>query len=105
MISRPGFPHLAYKVGSNLESWLALLPARGSRLGLLSLAQELEGLPWRNSSLVLQLTGSVDNSVDGEGTTKEVELQKWARPLFADLRIVSGDHKCPQGSAYNRTVS
>jgi hypothetical protein len=34
-------------------------------------------------------------SIDGEGNIKEVELQKWARPLFADLLIVNGDHKCP----------
>ena len=34
-------------------------------------------------------------SIDGAGTIKEVELQKWARPLFADLLIVNGDHKCP----------
>jgi hypothetical protein len=41
-------------------------------------------------------------SVDGEGTIREVELQKWARPLFADLLIVNGDHVC-QGtsSAYH----
>ena len=38
-------------------------------------------------------------SIDGEGTIKEVELQKWARPLFADLPIVNGDHKCPQGNS------
>ena len=38
-------------------------------------------------------------SIDGEGTIKEVELQKWARPLFADLLIVNGDHKCPQGNS------
>ena len=34
-------------------------------------------------------------SIDGEGITKEVELQKWARPLLADLLIVNGNHKCP----------
>ena len=38
-------------------------------------------------------------SIDGAGTIKEVELQKWARPLFADLLIVNGDHKCPQGNS------
>ena len=38
-------------------------------------------------------------SIDGEGTIKEVELRKWARPLFADLFIVNGDHKCPQGNS------
>jgi hypothetical protein len=33
--------------------------------------------------------------IDGEGIIKGVELQEWARPLFADLLIVNGDHKCP----------
>ncbi|MGD9145135.1 MAG: hypothetical protein PVI80_06215, partial [Anaerolineae bacterium] len=44
-------------------------------------------------------------SIDGEGTIKEVELQKWARPLFADLLIVNGDHKCPQGTFNARHVA
>ncbi|MFC2037342.1 recombinase family protein [Chloroflexota bacterium] len=44
-------------------------------------------------------------SIDGEGTIKEVELQKWARPLFADLLIVNGDHKCPQGTSNARHVA
>ena len=38
-------------------------------------------------------------SIDGDGTIQEVELQKWARPLFADLLIVNGDHVCPQGNS------
>jgi hypothetical protein len=37
--------------------------------------------------------------IDGEGIIKGVELQEWARPLFADLLIVNGDHKCPQGTS------
>jgi hypothetical protein len=44
-------------------------------------------------------------SIDGEGTIKEVELQEWARPLFADLLIVNGDHKCPQGTSNARHVA
>jgi len=35
--------------------------------------------------------------VGPESEIKGVELQKWARPLFADLLIVNGDHECPQG--------
>ena len=38
-------------------------------------------------------------SIDGEGNIKEVELQKWARPLFAVLLIVNRDHKCALGTS------
>jgi hypothetical protein len=34
-------------------------------------------------------------AIDGEGIIREVELQKWARPLFIDLFMVNGDHGCP----------
>ena len=44
-------------------------------------------------------------SIDEEGIIQEVELQEWARPLFADLVIVNGDHECPQGTSNARHVA
>jgi hypothetical protein len=74
-----------------------------------SLTSKRRGHPDNGTWLCQNCAKLIDNdperylesdAIDGEGTIRrEVELQEWARPLFADLLIVNDDHECPQGSS------
>jgi len=63
-----------------------------------SLIDLLERATWSQKEKMLCMLFESELT-EGNGTIKEVELQKWARPLFASLLIVNGDHECPLGTS------